>query len=60
VTCKQATVQQPLLGNSCVDTFPRQRQEHATVEETFSVRSVPSVYNVDQLPLRDSLEMTEE
>jgi hypothetical protein len=24
--CKQATVQQPLLGNSSVDTFPRQRE----------------------------------
>jgi hypothetical protein len=37
---------------------------HATTEELsealFSVRSVPRLYNEDQLPLRESLEMTEE
>jgi hypothetical protein len=46
--CKQATVQQPLLGNSSVETFftPAPR-ENAIMEETFSVWFVPELYNGD-------------
>jgi hypothetical protein len=33
--CKLATVQQPLLGNSCGHASPATR-EHATMEEAFS------------------------
>jgi hypothetical protein len=43
--CKQAKVQQPLLGNGSVNTlFPRKR-EHAITEVTLSVRSGPGLYN---------------
>jgi hypothetical protein len=47
VTCRpiaKATVQQPLLGNSSVNTlFPCNEK----MEKKFSVRSVPGLYNED-------------
>jgi hypothetical protein len=45
--CEQATVEQRLLRNSCVDiVFPGTR-EHAITEELFSVRPVPGLRNED-------------
>jgi hypothetical protein len=38
--CEEATVQQPLLGNSSVDTFFFQSTKGNIIEETFAMLSV--------------------
>jgi hypothetical protein len=47
-----ATVREQFCGH----VIYTETREHAIMEETFSVRSVPRLYNEDQHPLRHSLE----
>jgi hypothetical protein len=42
---KKTTEKRTLLSDSCVNSFLRKTTEHAIMDERFSVRSVPRLYN---------------